>query len=98
MSRSSQDYHEFTLKNFQNSKIQIPLAKLLWPLMVMVTKVGHLSNVFTKSKMFIVSVIWRGNEDEYFQTRIEDIKLILNCIKRNNPGLISQINEDVSKL
>ena len=66
--------------------------------MVMVTKVGHLSNVFTKSKMFIVSVIWRENEDEYFQTRIEDIKLILNCIKRNNPDLISQINEDVSKL
>jgi len=66
--------------------------------MVMVTKVGYLSNVFTKSKMFIVSVIWRGNEDEYFQTRIEDIKLILNCIKRNNPDLISQINEDVSKL
>ena len=48
--------------------------------------------------MFIVSVIWRENEDEYFQTRIEDIKLILNCIKRNNPDLISQINEDVSKL
>ena len=66
--------------------------------MVMVTKVGYLSNVFTKSKMFIVSVIWKGNEDEYFQTRIEDIKLILNCIKRNNPDLISQINEDVSKL
>ena len=98
MSRSSQDYHEFTPKNFQNSKIQIPLAKLLWLLMVMVTKVGYLSNIFTKSKMFIVSVIWRGNEDEYFQTRIEDIKLILNCIKRNNPDLISQINEDVSKL
>ena len=66
--------------------------------MVMVTKVGYLTNAFTKSKMFIVSVIWRENEDEYFQTRIEDIKLILNCIKRNNPDLISQINEDVSKL
>ena len=53
---------------------------------------------FTKSKKFLVSVIWRGNEDEYFQTRIEDIKLILSCIKRNNPDFISKINEDVSKL
>ena len=47
---------------------------------------------------YLVSVIWRGNEDEYFQTRIEDIRLILQCVNRNNPGLILQINEDVSKL
>ena len=45
-----------------------------------------------------MSVIWRGNEDEYFQTRIEDIRLILQSVNRNNPGLILQINEDVSKL
>jgi hypothetical protein len=44
-----------------------------------------------------VSVIWKGNEDFYFGTRIDDIKLILQCIKRNNPNLIAQINEDISK-
>ena len=98
MSQSNQDFHVSTPKDFQNSKIQIQLAKLLLFIMAMDSKVIHVyTSSFTHCTR-LVSVLWRHNpEQEYFKTRIEDIRLILESIKRNNSSLISQINRDVTK-